>query len=122
MEFELEGGSFEATGNIEVTLPDYMVLLPAEELTEARRAIQADQMVIAAGRRPDSDEIVLMTADNRLLVLDGAAHELPKGRAFPTDFGHTIAIDNDEFVRGYFEVAADWAIDNATPIDVALLA
>lgn len=121
MEFELEGGRFEVQGNIEVELPDYMVMLPKEELDEARRAAQAPQMIVAAGRKPDSTEIMLFTADSRLLVLDAAQHQIPNGKVIPIDWGHTVAVDNDEFVKGYYEIAADWAIENATPLDVALL-
>lgn len=122
MELELEGGDLEVSGDIEVSLPDFMVMLPAEELAEARRAVQRDQMVIAAGRRPDSDEIVMMTGDNRLLTLAGDQHQLPRGKVVPIDFGHGLAIESDEYVRGFFEAAADWAIENATPLDVTLLA
>lgn len=119
MELELEGGSFEASGNIEVTLPDFMVMLTNEELAEARRAVQRDQMLIAAGCRPDSDEIVVMTATCRLFTLSGDKHTLPRGKVFPIDCGHTLAIDCGE--DGLFEVAADWLIENATPLDLALL-
>lgn len=122
MEFELEGGSFEAVGNVEVTLPDYMVMLPKEELEEARRAAQADQMVVAVGRKPGTSDIVLFTADNRLMILDAAAHKIPDGKVLPIDWGHGVAVDNPEFVKGYYEMASDWVIENAQPIDVALLA
>lgn len=118
MEFELEGGSFEAQGNVEVTLPDYMVMLPQAELDEARRAVQRDQMIIAAGRKPDSDEIVVMTATAKLMVLNAGEHGIPTGKVLPIDFGHTVAIEHE----GYYEMASDWVIANAAPLDVALLA
>lgn len=122
MELELEGGSFEVQGNVEVLLPNYMAMLPPDELDEARRAAHRSELVIAAGRKPDTSEIIVMTGDNRLLVLDGDAHGVPKGRVFPIDCGQTVAVDSDEFVKGYFEMATDWVLDVATPIDVALLA
>ncbi len=118
MELELEGGSFELSGDIEVTLPGYMTILPHEELEEARRAVQRDQMVIAAGRKPGTDEIVLMTATSRLMVLKIAEHDIPDGQVIPIDFGHTVVVERE----GYYEMAADWVIANAEPLDIALLA
>jgi len=117
MEIELEGGSFAVSGNVEVTLPNYMVMLSQEELAEARRASQRDQMIIAAGRKPNSDEIVLMTATNRLMILKVEEHGIPKGRVIPIDFGHTVAVEHE----GYYEMASDWVIENAEPIDVTFL-
>lgn len=118
MELELEGGSFEAVGNVEVTLPDYMVMLPQEELDEAKRAVQRDQMIIAAGRKPDTGEIVFMTATSRLMVLDAGKHEIPDGKVIPIDWGHGLAVEHE----GYYAMASDWVIDNAELIDIALLA
>lgn len=121
MEFELEGGSIEVTGDIEVTLPNYMMMLPKEELEEARRASQRDQMIIAVGRRPGTSDIVLFTADNRLLCLNAMNHNVPTGKVLPIDWGHGIAIDVEGSSRGYYEMTSDWVIENADPIDIALL-
>lgn len=115
MELELEGGpAVEVSGNVEVTLPDYMTMLPQEELNEARRAVQRDKVIIAAGRRPeDTDEVVILTATNRLMVLRVAQYGVPDGKVIPINWGHSLAVE------GYYEMAADWAIANAEPIDVA---
>jgi hypothetical protein len=118
MELELEGGSVEASGNIEVTLPNYMTMLPQEELDEARRAVQRDQMIVAVGRKPGTDEVVILTATSKLMVLKVAEHGVPEGRVIPIDWGHGLAVERE----GYYEMAADWAIANAEPIDIALLA
>lgn len=118
MELELEGGSTEVSGNVEVTLPDYMVMLPQEELTEVRRAAQRDQMIIAAGRKPDTGEIVLMTGEAKLMVLKAGAFGIPDGPVLPIDFGHTLAVEKE----GYYEMASDWVIENAEPIDISVLA
>lgn len=118
MELELDGGGMEASGNVEVTLPDYMTMLPQEELAEARRAAQNDQMIIAAGKKPDSDEIVLMTGDARLMVLKKPGRfGIPEGRVLPIDFGMTLAVEKE----GYYEMASDWVIDNSELIDITLL-
>lgn len=118
MELELEGGSFEAVGNVEVTLPNYMTMLPQEELDEARRAARRDQMIVGAGRKPGTDEIVLMTATSKLMVLKTSGYGIPTGRVIPIDFGHGLAVKQDD----YFKMTSDWVITNAEPIDVALLA
>jgi hypothetical protein len=117
MELELEGGTVEVSGNVEIELPDYMVMLVQEELDEARRAQARDEMIIAAGRKPDCQEIVVMTATGRLLVLDGAKHGLPEGHVIPTDHGHAVAIEHE----GYCEVTSDWVIANADAIDISVL-
>lgn len=119
MELELEGDtSVEVSGGVEMTLPDYMTMLPQEELNEARRAVQRDQMIVAAGRRPGTDEVVILTATNRLLVLHVAQHGVPDGKVIPIDWGHGLAVERE----GYYEMAADWAIANAEPVDVTFLA
>ena len=117
MELELEGGGFEVEGNVEIELPDYMVMLPQAELDEARRAVQRNQMIIAAGRKPDTNEIVLMTAVGRLLSLEPEQHGIPAGPVFPIDFGHTVAV---EVKGGYFEIASDWLVENSTEVNMTV--
>lgn len=117
MEFELEGDTWtEVSDNVEITLPEYMTMLPQEELNEARRAVQRDQMIVAAGRRPGTDEVVILTATNRLMTL----HGVPDGKVIPIDWGHRIAVEREG--EGYYEMTADWAIANAEPVNVTFLA
>lgn len=110
MELELdELAEVKIGGDAEIELPSYMVMLPVEELIEAKRAAQRDEMIIAAGRHPEGD-IVVLTADGRLMELKKGHEGIPEGAVLPMDFGHTVAIETH---RGYHEMAAGWVIDNA---------
>ncbi len=106
------------SGNIEVTLPSYMTTLSQEELNEARRAAQRDQMIVASGRKTNDGDIVLMTATGHLMLLRVEGHELPHGKALPIDCGFAVAIEDE----GYYACASDWVIANAEPMPVELLA
>lgn len=120
MELELEGDSdIEMSGNIEITLPNYMTMLSQEELNTAHLS-QGSDVIIAAGRKPLTSEIVMFTADKRVFVLDAASYDIPKGRVFPIDFGRMIAID-DEDNRGFYEMHSHWAIELSEAINVSLL-
>lgn len=118
MEFELNGGSLKVGGNIEVVLPDYMTILPREELVEVARASQRDQMIVAAGRHPETGDVVFMTATGKLMTLDSEKFESPNGKAVPIDCGRMIGIETE---KGYYEIAVDWAIDNSTYIAQSML-
>lgn len=118
MELELDGGDVIVEGNIQITLPDYMTMLPQQELSELKHAQQRNQMIVAAGRKPNTTDIVLVTADNRILVLDAAKHQIPEGVIVPIDWGHSLLVEAD---GPDFEIASDWAIENAVTTGVELL-
>jgi hypothetical protein len=114
MEFDLEGAEgITVEGDVEMELPDYVVMLPREELEEAKRAAQRNQMVLAVGRHPASGDIVLLTGGGTLMELSKGHDGIPDGPVMPIDFGHTVAIDTG---KGYYEMAADWVIHNARTI------
>lgn len=118
MEFELEGDEIvEAMGDIEVTLPPYVLMLSQEELAEAKRSAYKHKLIIAAGRQKPDDDIIVMTATGRLLLLRAATHGLPPGESYPIDFGMAVGIGR----VGSYEMAADWVIANAEPLGIELL-
>lgn len=100
-----------------MTLPGYMTMLPQEELDEARRSAERDQMIVAAGRKPDTNEIMMMTAIGRLMSLEPEQHGIPAGSVFPIDFGHTVVV---EVKGGYFEIASDWLVENSTEVNMTV--
>jgi hypothetical protein len=114
MEFELGSGT-EATveGNVDIELPDYVTMLPREELLEAKRASQRNEMIIAAGRHPESGDIVALTGDGKLLQMRRGFDGIPDGPVIPIDFGHGVAIETG---TGYFEMASDWFVHNSQTI------
>jgi len=114
MELELEGvEGATMEGDVEMELPDYVVMLPREELEEAKRAAQRNQMVLAAGRHPETGDIVLLTGGGVLMELPKGHDGIPDGPVLPIDFGHGVAIDTG---KNYYEMAADWVIHNARTI------
>jgi hypothetical protein len=118
MELELDGTSeIEMSGDIEITLPDYMIMLPQSELDDARRARQKEHLIVAAGRKPGSNDIVLFTADNRVYVFDTAKYEVPSGEAFPIDCGQSLRIHD----ANGFEVSSDWVLELSDAVDITLL-
>lgn len=110
MELTIEGHpSFHVEGSVTIELPDYMKLLPDDELEEARTAANRDCLILAAGYHPNGRDLVFLTGAGELLEINARTHSLPHGDAYPYEFGHTVRIDS-------YEIANDWLIENATSI------
>ena len=117
MELELEGNdSITIIGDAEITLPDYMTMLPQEELNECRENKDQVHLIIAAGRHPNGD-IVAVTANMKFMCMKHGEFGIPDGQVEPIDCGQTLRIDE----RNY-EMATDWFIDNAPVVDISFLA
>jgi len=119
MELVLEVNSaFHVDGPVTVELPEYMNVLPLDEYLEASSAKNRGELVLAAGRHPESGDIVFLTGYGELKELkvgeqddpEAMSFDIPSGRTKPTDFGQTICVDLEE---GTYEIAADWALDNS---------
>lgn len=118
MELELDGSSYtEASGEIEVTLPHYMTILTQDELSVIADVARPHVTIIAAGQRPGTDEIVLLTAASQFMVLNIIDNDIPRGNVFPIDFGRSLAVEHDE----HHVLDSEWVIKRAKPIDVALI-
>lgn len=119
MELELDGASeLEVSGNIEITLPSYMTMLPQVELDEVMATkLHQQELIIAAGRKA-SGEIVLFTASKQVFVLGVGKHNFPDGQVYPIDAGYGIAIFTN---GGFHEVPSIWALRAAEAINIALL-
>ena len=108
MEFELEGGQFVSSGNVEITLPDYMVMLPQEQLDAIETG---EQLIIAAGRATvDADDIVVMTNKGVFKVLSSITKNLPHGIVSPDSFGWTLSISTPTNTHEY---PTYWVLENA---------
>lgn len=120
MLLDLQGGDLEAVGDVNVALPGYMTLLTDVE----RRAAQGEpfphHLVVAAGRDPDDGRVVMLTADDKLIVIDPIEHGLPRGPVTPADGGYSLSIANDEFVSCTFKVLARWVIQRSQSLGVTL--
>jgi hypothetical protein len=110
MELVIEGHPvFHAEGTVTVELPAYMKVLPAEELEEARSADNRDKLVLAAGRHPESGDLVFLTGAGELMEVNLEQFQVPPTfLMFPIDHAQTIRIELVDFEG--IEVAADWAM------------
>lgn len=103
----------EASGETEVVLPNYMTILSQDELKHVCAERYRERLIIAAGRVPDSDDIIMMTAMNTLMLLNVEKLSVPCGNVIPIDCGRLIS-----FIGTDHKIAAGWMIDNATQIDI----
>ena len=104
MELKLLGLTEMAVdGNVEVTLPSFMTMLPQASLDQLCNRQQRDRVIIAAGRKSDSTKVVMLTANGVFLSLDIV---LPKGDVFPVDHGQKLMVGPKTF-------SARWAIENS---------
>jgi hypothetical protein len=119
MELELDkSASITMVGDVEITLPDYMTMLVQDELDECKKASNAHDLIIAAGRHP-SGEIVVLSAKMQFYVMERGVFGTPDGSVVPDDCGQSIVINpgaNPDFV-----MTAGWFIDNAERIDITYL-
>lgn len=116
MELELdESASISVIGDTEITLPDYMTMLPQDELDECKTADSASYLIIAAGRHPNGD-IVALNAQMQFYTLKHGVFGEPGGQITPIDHGLTLRIDEHDF-----EIASDWFVDKARKIDITYL-
>jgi hypothetical protein len=107
MEFEFENSDgITVVGDVEITLPDHMTLLSQTELIEVQKSGN-ECLIIAAGRDPDTAELVFMTSTTKLLKLNVTELDFPDGDVYPSDFGQSVCIGPN------FEIAADWIVENA---------
>lgn len=116
VEFELEGGEMTVSGNVSITLPPYITLLPQVELDWARHAPFADRLIIAAGRQPSTGDIVALSGAGKLYNLACKRHRVPDGPVCPTDYGKHVAIGTG------FLIVASWLIvwaDRVYNVEVA---
>jgi len=124
MEFEVSGGgTLEVSGDIEVTIPDYMAMLVQSELDEVScfGVLERSQVIIAAGRKPKTNDIVILTGDNMFMTLD--CHQLPYGVRYandivPTDSGRTLIAFDAIVDKSNRQMAIDsrWVIEQAKKI------
>lgn len=104
VEFDLEGGEATVGGNVSITLPSYITLLPQAELDEARSSTFTDRLAIAAGRRSMTGDLLVLTGTGQMYRLDRTRYEIPSGPACPVDYGRYVAIG-----VGY-RVVVDWLL------------
>jgi hypothetical protein len=118
MELTLGGNtSLQTEGTVTIELPSYMVLLPKEELEEARAAKNKHKLCLAAGRHPSTGDIVFLLGDGSIReVTHTRIKGIPMGPVAPVEYGHGIAIENDPTKRSTFEIATTYAIDESQPI------
>ena len=113
MELVLEGHpAFHVEGTVTVELPAYMKLLPQEELNEVRKADNRDKLAVAAGRHPETGDLVFLTGAGELYEVHFNEF-IPDRRIvtesmFPIDHGNTIRIELQE-LEG-IEVDIAWAM------------
>ena len=105
-------------GDLEISIPDHMVMLPQEELDEVMSLHPKDRSnkIIAAGKRKGTVQVEFVTGDGAIYSLDqGDLGILADGEAFPDDFGQTLSIEvgEDEENDNVFEFAAEFAIENS---------
>ena len=111
MELTIEGlTTAQASGPITIELPPYMYLLEAEEMVEARVADNRADLILAAGRHPTGN-ILFITGDGYIREIDCDEHKIPNGPVNPVDFGQTICVHLGKGET--YEIAADWALENA---------
>jgi hypothetical protein len=110
MELTLEGHqSFHVEGSIAIELPDYMTLLPPDELKWAQTSDNRDELIVAAGRHPEGD-VVFLTAAGELKEISWKENGLPHfGKIVPINRGQALCIEIDE--RQSIEVNNHWALD-----------
>lgn len=93
MELELEVPSnvtYVSCGNVEVQLPSYVSMLPSKELEEARCSNNREKLVIAAGRVPGTDVVLLCNGDG--LLMDLITTGVSNPRVYPTMGGKGVVI------------------------------
>lgn len=117
MELTLKGHpSVYSGGTITVELPQYMVMLPQDELDEATSCPQRIMLAIAAGRHP-SGKIVFMTGDGYLREVNTSEHGIPDGPVSIVDDGNTlnIALSEDPVaLEKSYQIDVGWAIKHGT--------
>lgn len=104
--------SFHIEGNVTIELPSYMNILPVEELEEARDAANRDGLILAAGRRPNLEDIVFLTGAGELMEINIEEHGFPNVPVEPIDFGQTIRFN----LTGSFEVSNTFLIEHARSV------
>lgn len=90
MEFELEGSEACVEGDVEMILPDHMTMLCSDELERVKTSTDITQRVIAAGRHPKTNEVIMVVATGR--VFSTNRFNLDVGKVFPINDGNTVVI------------------------------
>jgi hypothetical protein len=110
MELVIEGHpTLHVEGTVTVELPAYMRMLPEEELKEARTSDNRDKLVLAAGRHPESGDLVFLTGIGELMEVDLEQFQVPATDAmWPINGGRGIRIELRDFEG--IDVDADWAM------------
>lgn len=108
MELTISGQpEFGIEGPVNIKLPEFMTLLPAEELKESITDGNRN-LILAAGRHPSGD-IVVLTGNGELRELKKGEYGIPEGAVTPTDHGQTLLVGGDGF-----EIASEWFVENAS--------
>lgn len=113
MELTLEGHTmFHAEGTVTIELPEYMKPLEPGERAEALKAENRPQLIVAAGRHPNSGDLVFITGVGELMEVRFNEfipdERLVTESMFPIDHGQTIKIVLRDFED--VEVSAEWAL------------
>lgn len=103
MEFELDGNvDVKPSGKLEIVLPDYIVMLPQQELDIVQRL--NEERIIAAGRGDDTS-IVVVTSSGDILIYDS------------TNSGYVEPIREGLYVRvGDHLDSLTWIFEHAQPL------
>lgn len=114
MELTLDGDNeVQCFGDVSIELPSWMTCLSAKEIATSRCV--GTTLIVAAGREPQSGDIVFMLGNHELRCLsvdtlkcinDTLYRErVPsRGHVAPCDGGNMIAI-------GTFKISREWACD-----------
>jgi hypothetical protein len=109
VELIIEGdASMHVEGTVTIELPSYMKTLPSDELEQVRTATNRAQLALAAGRHPQTREIVVVTGVGEIISIDTVQFMIPSGQAWPTNGGLELHIELDDFES--LDVDTEWAL------------
>ena len=92
MELQLiDGNEIELSEDCEFVLPEYMVRLAPETITDNH---DPENTIIAAGCDATDGKITVITLKGKVMIFDARRFYIPDGPAIPTNGGAEIFLEN----------------------------
>lgn len=105
----------KVSGDIEITLPQYMVNIPN---TFSKQ--ECKSKIIAIGRKANNDDVMFLTGDYVPKVLLASKSLIPNGKIDLDKSGDFIVVWNPEYIRGYCVIDSLSLIDNSSIAKISL--